>query len=225
MSFRTVYGYTRSENGWRMCNRDECDIVRIPELYLTETAPLRKGSPHTILGAWLYWYDRNVEEILSPVWGWSATNDVANSNHLSGTAVDVNAPKYPWGKRVMPAARIAKIREGLRLFEGTVFWGADWSRADEMHYQMAFPEGDKRNDVFAAKLKSGYLGIYGTDNTSSGGLSDAEWSEIAQKVNYIAAQLGPNIWSADSSLGRNADGKELTVRDALARFLRGWNGR
>ncbi|OZE88025.1 endolysin [Rhodococcus sp. 15-649-1-2] len=162
MSFRNAYGHSHSENGWRMCNRDECDIPRIPNLFLVDTAPLRRGAPHTILGAWLKWYDLNVEEIGSPVWGWSNTNDVANSNHLSGTAVDVNAPKYPWGRRVMPADRIAKIRRGLALFEGSVFWGADWSRADEMHYQMAWREGDQRNEAFAAKLRAGHLGIYGT---------------------------------------------------------------
>ncbi|NKU94105.1 M15 family metallopeptidase [Prescottella equi] len=165
MGFRTAYGYTYSENGWRMCNRDECDIVRIKDLFLVDTAPLRKGAPLTILGAWLKWYDTNVEEIGTSVWGWSRDNDVANSNHLSGTAVDVNAPKYPWGARVMPAGRIAKIREGLRLFEGSVFWGADWQRADEMHYQMAWKEGDQRNDVFAAKLRAGHLGIYTTAPT------------------------------------------------------------
>lgn len=167
MTFRTVYDNTYSENGWRMCDRNECDIPRIPNLFLVDTAPLRRGAPLTILGAWLFWYDRNVEEILSPTWGWSNTNDVANSNHLSGTAVDVNAPKYPWGARVMPAARKAKIREGLRRFEGTVFWGSDWARADEMHYQMAFREGDPRNEAFANKLRGGYLGIYGGGTTPS----------------------------------------------------------
>ncbi|MCG7610327.1 M15 family metallopeptidase [Mycobacterium sp. CnD-18-1] len=160
MSFRTVYGNNYSENQWRMCNRDECDIVRIPELYLMDTAPLRKGAPHTILGAWCYWYDRNVEEIISPVWGWSNTNDVANSNHLSGTAVDIMAPKYPWQRYTMDAATQAKVRRGLELFEGSVFWGRDWSRPDEMHYQMAWREGDARNDAFAAKLRGGYLGIW-----------------------------------------------------------------
>ena len=163
MSFRNAYGHTVSENGWRMCNPDECAIVRIPDLFLVDTAPLRIGAPLTILGAWLKWYDRNVEEIASQVWGWSATNDVPNSNHLSGTAVDINAPRYPWGARVMPADRIAKVRKGLALFEGSVFWGADWSRADEMHYQMAWREGDRRNDAFAAKLRGGYLGIYGPE--------------------------------------------------------------
>ena len=162
MTFRTAYNNTHSENGWRMCNRDECEIVNIKDLFLVDTAPLRKGAPLTILGAWLKWYDLNVEEIGSQVWGWSNTNDVSTSNHLSGTALDVNAPKYPWGQRVMPAARKNKIREGLNLFEGTVFWGADWTRADEMHYQMTFREGDARNEAFAAKLRAGYLGIYGT---------------------------------------------------------------
>lgn len=157
MSFRTAYGNTHSENEWRMCNRDECVIADVPLEYI-DTAPLRRGDPVTILGAWMLWYDRNVEPITSPVWGWSNTNDVATSNHLSGTAVDLNAPKYPWGRRVMPADRIAKIREGLALFDGVVFWGADWDRADEMHYQISFPEGDERVAAFASKVRAGRLG-------------------------------------------------------------------
>lgn len=215
MSFRTVNGNTHTEDGWRCCNRDECDIVRIPELYLVDTAPLRKGAPLTILGAWLYWYDRNVEEITSPVWGWSATNDVLGtpgrndgSNHLSGTAVDVMAPKYPWQRYTMDAATQAKVRKGLALFEGSVFWGRDWSRPDEMHYQMAWPEGDKRNDAFADKLRAGYLGIYAPAQPPAPAqkrfpqdLSDRELLE------YIAEQLGPGHpdWAS----------KGMTLRDKV----------
>ncbi|GAA4809670.1 hypothetical protein GCM10023353_12160 [Tomitella cavernea] len=186
MSFRTAYGHTHSENGWRMCNRDECDIVRIPELYLTDTAPIRMGAPLTILGAWLFWYDRNVEEIVTPIWGWSRENAVATSNHLSGTAVDVNAPRYPWGLRRMPADKIAKVRQGLALFEGTVFWGADWQRADEMHYQMAHPEGDPRNEAFAAKLRAGYLGIWADEPGAATGMTTA----------VLAAAMGGSLSTA-----------------------------
>lgn len=162
MSFRNVYGFTVSENGWLMCNRDEC-VVAGPSVGLpfTDTAPIRSGDASTILVAWLVWYHRSVEPLSSPVWGWSAMNDVPDSNHLSGTAVDVNAPKYPWGARVMPADRIGKVRNGLRLFEGTIFWGADWNRADEMHYQIGYREGDKRIRAFAERLNNGHLGIYG----------------------------------------------------------------
>lgn len=189
MTFRTAYGNTHSENGWRMCNRDECAIVNIKDLFLVDTAPLRKGAPLTILGAWLKWYDLNVEEIGSPVWGWSNTNDVSTSNHLSGTAVDVNAPKYPWGARVMPGARKQKIREGLALFEGTVFWGADWARADEMHYQMAFREGDPRNEAFAAKLLAGHLGIYKTAPTTTPQEGDMDFATFKKYMDAVVSDV------------------------------------
>lgn len=148
MSFRTAYGYAHSENGWRMCNRDEC--VTVPGPYMN-TAPLRRGAPEVILGAWARWYHENVKAITSPVWGWSNTNDVANSNHLSGTALDIDAPSLPWGRRVMPRDRIAKVRHGLTLFP-EVFWGADWGRADEMHFQMKYREGDPRNDAGVRRI-------------------------------------------------------------------------
>lgn len=222
MSFRTAYGYSHSENGWRMCNRDECDIVRIPDLYLVDTAPLRKGDPHIVLGAWLKWYDLNVEEILSPVWGWSNTNDVANSNHLSGTAVDVNAPKYPWGQRVMPADRIAKIRRGLDLFEGSVFWGADWGRADEMHYQMARPEGDSRTSQFARKLLDGHLGIYKPAPAPPAPQpegNDDMTPEQEQMLREVWEQLRGPAGNGWPQLGQNDAGQNLTLVDGLAKLL------
>ncbi|ATL65151.1 M15 family metallopeptidase [Nocardia terpenica] len=163
MSFRTVYGNTISEAGWRMCDRNECEIADVA-LEFIDTAPIRTGDPVTILGAWTVWYDRNVEEIESPVWGWSATNDVPDSNHLAGVAVDLNAPRYPWGQLTMLADRVERVRHGLELFEGTVFWGRDWtSRPDEMHYQLGYPEGDPRITEFAARLRTGHLGLYGSE--------------------------------------------------------------
>ncbi|QNJ59244.1 lysin A [Mycobacterium phage MrMiyagi] len=229
MGFRVVNGSTHTENGWRCCDRDECDIVRIKDLYLTETAPLRKGAPLVILGAWLYWYDRNVEEIVSSIWGWSRDNDVlgaygANkgSNHLSGTAVDVNAPKYPWGAYRMPADKIAKVREGLRLFEGSVFWGRTWgeqgvSKADEMHYQMAWPEGDPRNEAFARKLLDGYLSIY--KPSSDGGQSTTPtrklvapgpggtyWNDVSQyQVKPIDSSYPYKVFSFRTNSGDKED--------------------
>lgn len=140
MSFRTYEGYAYSENGWRICNRDECVIISLPGLSLVDTAPVRSGEAAAALGAWAYWYDRNVPgEIISATWGWSADNDVANSNHLSGTALDINAPQYPWGGSRMEDVypdRVAAIRRGLEEFEGIIFWGADWDRKDEMHFQL-----------------------------------------------------------------------------------------
>ncbi|AVD99644.1 endolysin [Mycobacterium phage Cuke] len=237
MSFRVVNGNTHTENGWRCCNRDECGIVDIADLFLTETAPLRNGAPLIILGAWLFWYDRNVEEIVSSVWGWSLNNDVLGqpgrnngSNHLSGTAVDVNAPKYPWGLYRMTDDKIAKVREGLELFQGSIFWGRRWgelgvSKADEMHYQMAWPEGDPRNEAFAEKLRNGYLGIYGTDTgteTPSSprkpvvpGQGGTFWNDVSQyQVKPIDESYPHKVFSFRTNSGDVTD--TLALQNARA---------
>lgn len=224
MSFRTVNGSTYSENGWRLCNRDECAVPTIPELYLVDTAPLRVGPPLTILGAWCYWYDRNVEEILTPVWGWSLNNDVLGkyggnngSNHLAGTAVDICAPKYPWGQKKMTADKIAKVNEGRALFslDGTVknsavFWGREWSYPDEMHYQMAWREGDARNAQFAAKLLSGYLGIYkpATPVTPEAPVEKPkvfpdDWTDRELMIEILRQQRGYNLTGWDQLNGKS----------------------
>lgn len=215
MSFRIVNGSSKTENGWRCCNRDECGLVAIKDLFLTDTAPLRKGPPLIILGAWLYWYDRNVEEITSPVWGWSLNNDVlgawgANmgSNHLSATAVDINAPKYPWGTYRMPADKIAKVEEGLRLFGGSVFWGRRWSKPDEMHFQMAWPEGDARNDAFAQKLLDGYLGIY-KSTPAPPTVPPAPPTPAAAAVDVLARSAGITVTKAREILPTLSAGLRL----------------
>lgn len=51
-------------------------------------------------------------------------------------------------------------------------------------------------------------------------LSDDEQRELLDGVRWIKEQLGPNIWGPDSSLGKNAEGHELTLRDGLAAHIR-----
>ena len=51
-------------------------------------------------------------------------------------------------------------------------------------------------------------------------LTDAEQKELLTKTRVIYDQLGPNLWGPESSMGKTADGKELTLRDGLAAFKR-----
>ncbi|MDQ1202848.1 peptidoglycan-binding protein [Rhodococcus sp. SORGH_AS_0303] len=148
MSFRKVYGYEWSEAGWRMCNRDEC--VTVPGPFM-DTAPLRRGAPAVILGAFVNELHRVVAPITSPVWGWSLKNDVANSNHLAGVSVDVWAPRLPWGLKRMPADQVAATNGVLQRYP-EVFWGRGWSKPDEMHFQMRYREGDPRNDAGVQRI-------------------------------------------------------------------------
>lgn len=58
-------------------------------------------------------------------------------------------------------------------------------------------------------------------------LSDKEARELLENSRYIRDQIGPKhpAWGDDSSLGKNASGQELTLRDALAKFLRDWRAK
>ncbi len=165
MTFRTIYGRTHSENGWRNCDSNECVTL----FYAGKPVLVRAGDAATVLRWWMDWYNANVEPIKSQVWGWSATNEVASSNHISGTGVDLNAPWHPWkvdaSKNFTPA-QIAKCREGLRLAEGNMFWGQDWGRRDPMHWQLnggtALGNGaSPKLAAFAQKIRDGKLGSTG----------------------------------------------------------------
>ena len=153
-----------TENGWPMVNANKTVSVQV--VPAAKKVPLLRGDVATILNAWIILYNREVEPIQSQVWGWSPDNDVPNSNHMSGTAIDINAPLYPWGKRVMNAVTKSKVRSLLAKFNGVIFWGADWGRADEMHYQIGLSPNDSRVRALAEKLNNGYLNAYAVTNVS-----------------------------------------------------------
>lgn len=163
MGFRTVNGSVRSEAGWRLCNRDECILVPGPHM---NTAPLRSGPPAVVLGEFVRRHHVQVQPVISSVWGWSRDNDVLGSwggnngsNHLAGASVDIDAIRRPWGERVMSGALVDATYRLLDQFKvggvRGIKWGREWNRADEMHFQMAWREGDPRNDQLAAQLLGG----------------------------------------------------------------------
>jgi hypothetical protein len=58
------------------------------------------------------------------------------SNHASGTAIDLNATKHPLGKiGTFDAAKVPMIRALAKKYGLT--WGGDWTRKDEMHFEIA----------------------------------------------------------------------------------------
>lgn len=179
-----------TENGWPKIGAGELDRGRVPGT--TQILECRAGDVSTVLKGWAAWYHRNVEPIdrYKPRddWGWSATNEVADSNHLSGTAIDINATQYPWKRYTMPAERVAKVRRGLALFEGVIFWGRDWARPDEMHYQIN--GASSRVQAFAVKLRGGYLGIYGDQPVvAPAGRPTVQLGSTGQPVGDLQARL------------------------------------
>jgi hypothetical protein len=168
MGYRSAYGYSVTENGWRMIDFAGCDSTPPPGLPGLRL-PVHGGDASVILKAWAAWFSTNVENLNNPGRGysdegcWTQTNDVGNSNHLSGTALDLNWSEHAFRVSYsgFSSIEIARTRQGLSLFEGPMFWGQDWNTPkDPMHFQLALGEGNPRIAAFAAKLRAGYLGIY-----------------------------------------------------------------
>jgi hypothetical protein len=74
-------------------------------------------------------------------WGFAYRTVIASSsvsNHSSGTAVDLNAPRHPLGAvGTFTASQVAAIRVLLAECSGLVRWGGDYTtRKDEMHFEV-----------------------------------------------------------------------------------------
>jgi putative chitinase len=139
MANRTVYGLTHSSNGWPMVDGGSCTWVNVPGTNVT--LQIQNGWPLAILRAFAADFNAYVEPLRDPDSAcWTATNSVASSNHLSGTAMDLNWNSHPFqvANAGFDAAKIATLRELLDFYEGTVFWGNDWTDPkDAMHFQLS----------------------------------------------------------------------------------------
>lgn len=104
---------------------------------------LRKGDVSVVLLWVANEFHRRVEPLEWPGnWGYAERpvrgSATTLSNHASGTAIDLNAPQHPLGKRgTFTDAQVREIRQILGFCEGVIRWGGDYkSRADEMHFEV-----------------------------------------------------------------------------------------
>lgn len=201
-----------TENGWRECDRGQCESLVVPG---TQDFPvrveLRSGDVATILTAWSAWFHRNVRPInnyrVPPLkrdwWGWSEDNDVWNSNHLSGTAVDLCASELPWQRHTMPQPQVELTDRGLALFEGTVFWGRRWNRVDEMHFQIALPPTSPKITEFAQRLRAGYLNLFGPADPDAFPLPDGYYyGPLEGPTECVSCEHESTSQQAKDGLGR-----------------------
>ena len=209
MGFRIAYGNKYSENGWRMCDAAECDRLPIPGTGLV--LPFRSGNASVVMRGWLSWFNANVESLNNPGRGytdegsWTHVNDVGSSNHLSGTAADLNWNDHAF--RVSYSGftniEIARCREGLEKFRRCIWWGQDWnSPKDAMHFQLNFPEGDKEKRIpkLAADLRGGYLGIF--DGGAIPSLPPTVPVEVGSSVDLEYGSTGPAVLLLQNGLNK-----------------------
>lgn len=107
------------------------------------TGRVRPGAVHTVFDYLCRRFHNEVEPITRDhSWGWNYRpirgRSDGYSNHASGTAIDLNAPAHPLGRRgTFSRAEAGRIRAILADLDGTVRWGGDYNnRADEMHFEI-----------------------------------------------------------------------------------------
>lgn len=184
MGLREVYGNDTSENGWPMVDEGSCTWTTVPGTNVT--LEIQNSQPLQIMRAFAADFNAYIEPLRDPDSAcWTATNSVSTSNHLSGTAMDLNWDSHPFqvADAGFDACQIATIRDLLDFYEDTIFWGNDWdSPKDAMHFQMGYNtyQNPHTADFISRKIRADGLSTFrrGDAPPPSGDPRDAAALEI-----------------------------------------------
>lgn len=182
-----------TENGWPACGPDLLERNPVPGTSIV--IPLQRGIPNAIMKAFAGDFHAFVESLNNAragtdEGGWTGTNSVPTSNHLGGTAMDLNWSDHPMGNAYagFSQAEIAACRELLAFYEGMIFWGNDWnSPKDSMHFQMGYNTYNnqaKCNDFIKRKIRADGFSTFRRGGSGGGTTPTPTPSE------NIYAQLG-----------------------------------
>lgn len=155
-----------SENGWEpgWVGQDELEWSKVPGTNVT--MQFRKGWPLQVMRAYAADYNAYIEPLRDNDSAcYTPTNSVSTSNHLNGTAMDLNWDSHPF--RVADAGfdrdKIARMRELLDFYEGMMFWANDWDTPkDAMHHQLGYNtyNNPKMGDFIQRKIRSDGFSTY-----------------------------------------------------------------
>ena len=150
-----------SQNGWPAGSTSAIPISGLSVGAATFPAGVRSGDVHTVLGYVARRFDNEVEALVKG-WCWGHSYRVISgstslSNHASGTAIDINAPRHPLGASgTFSSTQRSHIRSILNACDGVVRWGGDYSgRKDEMHFEINVRPGDARLAALARRIGGG----------------------------------------------------------------------
>jgi hypothetical protein len=205
-----------SQNGWSAGYSNQIPLSSLAVGAATFPSGVRTGQVHPILGYVARRFNNEVEALVSG-WCWGHNYRVISgstslSNHASGTAIDVNAPRHPLGASgTFSSTQRAKIRAILDYCNGVVRWGGDYSgRKDEMHFEINVRPGDARLAALVTKIGGG-----------SGGGGTATWSTVkpgatgfrVTAIQHLLRHRGYSL-TVDGSFGATTKSKVVAFQQA-----------
>lgn len=152
-----------SQNGY-LAGRSKVKTITVPGTDVQ--LPIRSGDVEVVLTYVAVQFHKTVQPLRKGwCWGYAYRpvrgRTTGLSNHASGTAIDLNAPNFPYKvptTRCMTAKQINACRKIVKDLQGVVRWGGDYVNApdDAMHFEInASPAEVKR---VANLIRKGILG-------------------------------------------------------------------
>jgi D-alanyl-D-alanine carboxypeptidase len=135
-------GWAASPNPQALGGLDDRDVPGAPGVKL---APgVLAGDVATVLFDFAGKFHAHVEPLRAgQCWGFAFRPDTNNrrllSCHASATAIDLNAPEHPNGRRgTFTPAQVDTLRGLLAGYAGVIAWGGDFTGTDdEMHFEIS----------------------------------------------------------------------------------------
>lgn len=188
-----------SQNGWPLIGSSQLDNSPIPGTDVRPVPGLLKGDV-----AWLLrWvggeFNKRVDPLITPgCWGWNAPTPIPGSsiysNHCSGTAIDLNAPHFPWQMKTMSARQREECRKIVNQTEGVVAWGGDFTTiTDEMHFEINGSSEDVSRII--KKLKGGSM-------------TSQDQHDVGVAVYRAVLHREPENSSAAKAMGKRLESKD-----------------
>jgi predicted chitinase len=228
VAFRTVYGNTISENGWPIVDEGSCSWITVPGTDPAVSLEIQQGQPLLILRAWAADINAFVQTLRDADSAcWTEGNSVATSNHLGGTAEDLDWDDHPMGNADAGwnAYQIATIRDMLAFYEGTVFWGNDWdSPKDSMHFQMGYNTygNPATADFINRKIRADGFSLYRREALAPAPTPTPAPAPTTTSAEILAAAIGSTVDFATSilpSVQQGLAGSQCTNVNRVAMWL------
>lgn len=199
----------QSENGWvpSHAGPDILEWVTVPGTDVT--LQLMKGPPLQIMRAYAADYNEFVEPLRdADSAAFTLTNSVPTSNHLNGTAMDLNwnSHRFQISLDGYTPQMVATMRELLDFYEDTMFWAEDWdSPKDCMHHQMGYNTWNNAHtaDFITRKIRADGYSTFRRGGAPGGQPPTSSEDQIAQ---LIIATARTHRYNRDETIATIATG-------------------